>query len=90
MADEYDKTRCFGKPEGLGKRLAMWANSLGRNKDYPWIGLGIVDDLKEAARQLGVDPEKNYPNEIFTHRAAPAPVIDDSAWAPPASTEYDL
>lgn len=81
MADEYDKTRCFGKTEGLGKRLAMWANSLGRNKMYPWIGLGIVDDLKAAARALGEDPDALYPTEIFDHRPEPQP-------AP--AMEYDL
>lgn len=94
MADEYDKTRCFGKSEGLGKRLAMWANSLGRNRDYPWLGLGIVDDLKAAARELGVDPESLYPNEIFTHRVVTPQIwaTEAPAWdAPePAKVEYDL
>lgn len=76
-----DPNRCFGKEEGLGKRLAMWANSLGRNKMYPWLGLGIVDDLKAAARKLGTDPDKLYPTDIFDHRAEkPASV----------KLEYDL
>lgn len=78
MADEYDQNREFGKVQGLGRRLAMWANSLGRNKTYPWLGLGIVDDLKAAARELGVDPDKLYPAEIYDHRA------------PPKIQEYDL
>ena len=56
-----DQERPFGKPEGLEKRLAMWANQLGRDSRYPWIGLGIIDDLKCAARMLGADPDKLYP-----------------------------
>ncbi len=76
-----DNNRCFGKSEGLGRRLAMWANSLGRNKEYPWIGLGIVDDLKAAARNLGEDPDALYPTDIYMHRAErPAP----------PKMEYDL
>lgn len=74
--------RCFGKEEGLGKRLAMWANSLGRNKSYPWLGLGIVDDIKCAARLLGVDPDAFYPTDIYTHSAVKA--------EPAKTVEYDL
>lgn len=85
MADEEDKTRGFGQPEGLGRRLAMWANSLGRNKQYPWLGLGIVDDIRCAARLLGdgEDPNDLYPADVFTHRPALKP-------AEPAKVEYDL
>lgn len=75
-----DENRCFGKAEGLGKRLAMWANSLGINKQYPWIGLGIVDDLKAAARALGEDPDALYPQH-FNH----SPVLSE-----PKKMEYDL
>lgn len=86
-----DDNRCFGKPEGLGKRLAMWANSLGRNKSYPWLGLGIVDDLKAAARMAGVEPDDIYPTEIFTHRAAPVVEAEKEDWEKiPVATEYDL
>lgn len=90
MADEYDKNRGFGKPEGLARRLAMWANSLGKNKSYPWLGLGIVDDLKCAAKMLGQGED---PNEFYTHEPTrPAPVAEEAAWDVPASaaTEYDL
>lgn len=84
-----DDNRCFGKEEGLARRLAMWANSLGKNKMYPWLGLGIVDDLICAARVLGCNED---PNDFYTHRPEPVKpaVIDDSAWASPAATEYDL
>jgi hypothetical protein len=50
MADEYE--RCFGKPEGLGKRLIMWRRQLASSA-YPWIGTGICDDLVAAAKALG-------------------------------------
>lgn len=57
MAEE----RAFGLPKGLGKRLAMWANQLSHDKTLPWVGLGLIDDLKCASKMLGEDPEKIYP-----------------------------
>jgi hypothetical protein len=72
-----DYERPFGKPEGIEKRLAMWANQLGRDKTYPWIGLGIIDDLKCAAEMLGGEPfDKLYPS-VIPKPAAPAPVEYD-------------
>jgi hypothetical protein len=62
MADEYDKNRAFGKRENLEKRLAMWANQLSMDKRYPWLGLGLIDDLKCASRELGGNPDKQYPD----------------------------
>lgn len=59
MADE---NRAFGQPENLEKRLAMWANQLSTDKSYPWVGLGLIDDLKCACRALGGDPDKRYPD----------------------------
>lgn len=83
MADEE---RCFGSEEGIGRRLAMWANSLGRNKAYPWLGLGIVDDIRTAARLLGKgeDPNELYPDATYTHRPTVKPAAE------PAKVEYDL
>jgi len=66
MDNGYD--RPFGKPDGLGKRLAMWANSLARDRQYPWMGSGLVDDLICAAEQLGEDPRTLYPG-IFAKKA---------------------
>lgn len=60
MADEYEKNRAFGKRENLEKRLAMWANQLSCDRKYPWVGLGLIDDLKAASRELGGDPDKCY------------------------------
>lgn len=72
--------RCFGKPEGIEKRLAMWAAQLSTDKSLPWIGLGLVDDLKCACRMLGGDPDKQYPD---WRKAVPAS-------EPAKVTEYDL
>lgn len=80
MADDYQKDRCFGKPEGIEKRLAMWATQFSMDKKYPWVGLGVIDDLKCACRMLGGDPDKTYPD-----MRKPAPKA-----APQPATEYDL
>lgn len=54
--------RCFGKPEGIEKRLAMWTRQFSMDKRYPWVGLGLIDDLKCACKMLGGDPEQEYPD----------------------------
>jgi len=51
----------FGKEEGLSARLDKWASDLGKNTSYPWVGLGLIADLKAAAavidgRPVPVDP----------------------------------
>lgn len=78
--DEYEKNRAFGKPENLEKRLAMWANQLSMDKSYPWVGLGLIDDLKCACRVLGGDPDKQFPD---MRKSAVKP-------EPAKSMEYDL
>lgn len=57
-----DDDRAFGKPENLEKRLAMWIAQLSTDKSFPWVGLGLIDDLKCACRMLGGDPDKRYPD----------------------------
>jgi hypothetical protein len=79
MADDYEKNRAFGKPENIEKRLAMWSNQLSHDKSYPWVGLGLIDDLKCACRMLGGDPDKKYAD---MRKPAPQPA--------PATVEYDL
>jgi hypothetical protein len=71
--------RAFGQPENIEKRLAMWVAQLSMNKSLPWVGLGIVDDLKCACRMLGGDPDKRYPDMRKSKPPEPAKV-----------TEYDL
>jgi hypothetical protein len=75
-----DENRAFGKPENIEKRLAMWANQFSMDKSYPWVGLGLIDDLKCACRMLGGDPDKRYPDmRKPTAKVEPAP-----------QQEYDL
>jgi hypothetical protein len=62
MASDYEKNRAFGKPENIEKRLAMWATQLSMDKSYPWVGLGLIDDLECACRMLGGEPNKQYPD----------------------------
>lgn len=81
MADDYEKNRAFGKREGLEKRLAMWVNRFCYDKSYPWVGTGLIDDLKCACRELGGDPDKKYPDM----RKNPPPEPE-----PAKSVEYDL
>lgn len=75
MADDYEKNRAFGKPEGIEKRLAMWARQFSTDKNYPWVGLGLIDDLKCASRMLGGDPDKVYP-DLRPAKAQPKPVVE--------------
>lgn len=47
--------RPFGNPEDIEKRLLTWRRQLGRDKFYPWVGTGLLDDLVCAAKLLGAD-----------------------------------
>ena len=38
-----------GKAAGLSERLLKFADTLSKNKSYPWLGLGLIDDLRAAA-----------------------------------------
>ena len=79
MFDEYEKNRAFGKPENIEKRLAMWVSRFKHDKAYPWVGLGVIDDLKCACRMLGGDPDKQYPDMRTNpppEPAKPAPEYD--------------
>lgn len=88
----------FGIPEGLGRRLNTWANQLSRDKSYPWLGTGIIADLKCAATQLGAPPfDEMFPLVINVQPAkpAPAPVVEEedefaAFYAAKAAREYDL
>lgn len=42
----------YGKPRGLRRRLAEWADKMGSDRSLPWAGLGIIGDLKLAASIL--------------------------------------
>lgn len=66
----------YGVRDGLPERLREWALQLGRDKKYPWIGTGIIDDLRAAADTIDGKP------------AAPEP--EPEAWEIAAQKEYDL
>jgi len=70
--------RNFGVPDGIGPRLAYWANQLSRDRTYPWVGTGLIDDLKCAAKLHGADTDALYPDQFVP----PKP--------PPPAPEYDL
>jgi hypothetical protein len=78
MADEYEKNRAFGKPEDIEKRLSYWARQLSTDKNFPWVGLGLIDDLRCACKMLGGDPDLKYPDLRLTpKKSAPAaPVVE--------------
>lgn len=71
-----------GEPEGLGKRLAYWANQLSRDRSFPWVGLGLIEDLKCAARLQGADFDRMFPPG-FNPQPKPVEV-------PAPSMEFDL
>lgn len=55
----------YGSREGLAERLNEWATQLGRDKKYPWIGTGIIDDLRAAASAINGEPTWN---EVFADK----------------------
>jgi hypothetical protein len=56
----YMEKRPYGKPEGLADRLIEHINRLSTDKQLPWVGLGLIDDLRCASEQLrGPTAEKS-------------------------------
>jgi len=61
----------FGIPEGLGRRLNTWANQLAIDKRYPWVGTGLLEDLKLAATLTGAPPfDVMFPKRDYTPKPA--------------------
>lgn len=46
----------YGSPEGLSGRLREWSERLGRDRQFPWAGLGLFKDLETAANILEGKP----------------------------------
>ncbi len=44
----------FGKPAGLPQRLLDACAALGKGRELPWIGTGVIEDLKLAAKILNL------------------------------------
>lgn len=75
----------FGMPEGIEQRLVYWRRQLGSNKEYPWLGTGILDDLVCAAGMLGADVSE------FRQQDRDQPAFDIIPAAPEQQPfEYDL
>lgn len=89
MADEYEKNRAFGKPENIEKRLAMWQKQLSMDKSFPWVGLGLIDDLKCACRMLGGDPDMWY-DGVKPAPKKPAPPEPEKLEPAKEEVVYDL
>lgn len=47
--------RRYGKPEGLLERLEEWIDRMGNDHNLPWVGLGLIDDLKLVVTLLPAD-----------------------------------
>lgn len=52
----------YGKRLGLRERIADWVEQLGTDKTLPWVGLGLIADLRLVAEVL---PEKLEPGAEF-------------------------
>ena len=46
----------YGKADGLSDRLKKWADDLGKDRRYPWAGLGLIEDLLVAAAVVDGQP----------------------------------
>ena len=46
----------YGSPEGLSVRLREWSERLGKDRQFPWVGLGLFKDLEAAANILEDKP----------------------------------
>lgn len=86
-----EETRPYGKLDGLEKRLAYWAKQLSHDKSFPWVGLGLIDDLKAACSALGGNYDAMFPP--ITLQTAPQPEEEDEfavAREQIAQMDYDL
>lgn len=65
-----------GRSPGISNRLRAFANGLCTDRKYPWMGTGLVDDLRAAAALIdGVPLPKT---------------LDEVEAAETAALEYDL
>ena len=46
----------YGQSKGLPDRLDKWADDLSGDRQLPWMGLGIIADLRAAAAILNGKP----------------------------------
>lgn len=67
----------FGYSEDIEKRLVTWHRQLGQDRRYPWVGTGLLDDLRQAALMLGAKPEAFNVPKIEASTPTPEPVEYD-------------
>jgi hypothetical protein len=53
--------RAYGAREGLEESLERWVERLSTDKSLPWMGLGLIADLKAAVAALR-DEEDEFAN----------------------------
>jgi hypothetical protein len=53
-----------GKAAGLSGRLHRFADALCTDRKYPWMGTGIVDDLRAAAATIDGQPLPKTLDEV--------------------------
>lgn len=80
--------RPFGKPEGLADRLLEHIHRLGTDKQLPWVGLGLIDDLRAASEQLRGPTNSGKPLEIGNRQKPVAYTPPPPSHAP--KMEFDL
>lgn len=57
--------RQYGKIAGLRERVDEWTERLSTDKNLPWVGLGLIDDLEAMARFM--DGERTDPVEAVEY-----------------------
>lgn len=82
----------YGKPEGLRDRLAEWVQRLSNDRNLPWVGLGLIDDLDAAtAMQDRIDSLfKAIKHGDFEHQNWLFEKIQAHFYPPAPQPEYDL
>ena len=67
-----------GKAAGLSERLLKFSDALSKHRSYPWLGTGIIDDLRAAAA-------------VIDGRAIPPTMLEElEAEQQTLKLEYDL
>lgn len=85
----YMENRPYGKPEGLADRLLEHIDRLGTDKQLPWVGLGLIADLRCASEQLR-GPTAGKPLEIGNRAKPVAYTPPPPSHNPEIVKEYDL
>ena len=86
----------FGKAEGLPERLERFASELSKDRRFPWMGTGLIDDLHAAAALIAGRPlPMTMDEEIEAEELVRFDVVQGTVQRPdpllgPCKLEYDL